>query len=218
MASAIRIASSMKSRLLMSAGLGYLIGSLPTADAIWRAGGGKGRDLRNVGTGNPGALNAAKVLGLQWGALLLATDILKGMLAAGLGRTIAGDNGAYAAGAAAVVGHSASVWRGFADGKAVATGIGTKIVCFPSYLPADLALSGGLLIASRGRAKFATSVASACFAAAAGYWHVKRKGNLWGPEATIGLPLYALITSAAVAYRFLAAPQSVQGQFKIARH
>jgi glycerol-3-phosphate acyltransferase PlsY len=200
----------MKSTLLMSAGLGYVMGSLPTAEAIWHLAGGKGRDLRNVGTGNPGALNAVKVLGLQWGALLLAADILQGMLAAVLGRRIAGDDGAYAAGAAVVVGHSAPVWHGFADGKAVATGIGTKIVCFPSYLPADLALSGALLIASSGRAKFATSVASACFVVAAGYWHVKRKGNLWGPKATIGLPLYALITSAAVAYRFLAARQPAQ--------
>src|SRR5450759_3079772 len=206
----MRFASSMKSRLLMAAGLGYVMGSLPTAEAIWHLAGGKGRDLRNVGTGNPGALNAVKVLGLQWGALLLAADILQGMLAAVLGRRIAGDDGAYAAGAAVVVGHSAPVWHGFADGKAVATGIGTKIVCFPSYLPADLALSGALLIASSGRAKFATSVASACFVVAAGYWHVKRKGNLWGPNATIGPPLSAFITSAAVAYRFLAARQPAQ--------
>jgi glycerol-3-phosphate acyltransferase PlsY len=190
----------------MAAGLGYVMGSLPTAEAIWRLAGGRGKDLRNVGTGNPGALNAAKVLGLQWGALLLAVDILQGMLAAGLGRKFAGDNGAYAAGAAAVVGHSASIWRGFGDGKAVATSIGTKIVCFPAYLSTDLALSGGLLIASSGRAKFATSVASACFVAAASYWYVVRRGNLWGPKATIGLPLYALTASAAVAYRFLATP------------
>jgi glycerol-3-phosphate acyltransferase PlsY len=200
----------MKGRLLLSAGLGYLIGSLPTASAIWRLAGGKGRDLRKVGTGNPGALNAAKVLGLQWGALVLGADILQGMVAAGMGRRIAGDNGAYAAGAAAVVGHSAPVWRGFADGKAVATSIGTKIVCFPPYLPVDLALSGGLLIASHGRAKFATSVASACFVGAAGYWYVKGGGNLWGPKATLGLPLYALMISATIGYRFLTAQRPAQ--------
>ncbi len=34
-----------------------------------------------------------------------------------------------------------------------------------------------------------------------------RKGNLWGPKPTVGLPLYALATSGIIAFRHLTGPR-----------
>jgi acyl phosphate:glycerol-3-phosphate acyltransferase len=199
--------------------VGYLAGTFPTADVVSRyaakRNGDKAFDLRATGTGNPGTLNAAKVLGWNWGAVVLAGDALKGALASLAGRALAGDNGTYAAGSGAVIGHCAPVWNGFRGGKGVATSAGTALVCFPVYVPIDVSLAAGTLALSRGRAGTATYVASAVFVAAALYWWVRGKGNAWGPKPTVGLPLYALSTSAIIAYRFLAAPASPSDDVRI---
>ena len=93
-------------RTLIAASLGYLVGSFPTADLVTRyavrRNGEKAVDLRAAGTGNPGSLNAAKLLGWKWGAIILAGDMMKGALASLAGRAVAGDNGTYAAGSGAV--------------------------------------------------------------------------------------------------------------------
>jgi len=198
-------------KLLITSAAGYLLGSFPTSDVVSRVvarrNGGNHVDLRSTGTQNPGALNAAKMLGARWGLLVLAGDVAKGVLAAIAGRRIAGPNGAYAAGTTAVIGHCAPPWNGFRGGKGVATSAGTSLVLFPLYAPVDVGLAAGVLALSRGRAEWATFTASACFVATATYWWARRKGNAWGPEATAGLPIYAAITSAVIAYRFLQAPE-----------
>jgi len=190
--------------------VGYLAGTFPTADIVSsyaaNENGDKLVDLRSAGTGNPGALNAAKLLGWKFGVIVLAGDVLKGALASLAGRAIAGDGGAYAAGSGAVIGHCAPIWSGLRGGKGLATSAGTSIVCFPAYMAIDVALAAGTLVLSRGRAGTATYVASAVFIGAALYWWLARKGNLWGPKPTSGLPLYAITSSAVIAYRFLTAP------------
>jgi acyl phosphate:glycerol-3-phosphate acyltransferase len=199
-------------RIIAASAVGYIAGTLPTSEVVSqhaaKRNGGKAIDLRAAGTGNPGTLNAAKVLGWKWGVVVLAGDALKGALASLAGRALAGDNGTYAAGSGAVIGHCAPVWNRFRGGKGVATSAGTALVCFPVYVPIDVSLAAGTLALSRGRAGIATYVASAVFVAAALYWWLRRKGNAWGPTPTVGLPLYALSTSAIIAYRFLSAPPS----------
>jgi len=196
------------------------MGTLPTADivaryAARRNGDSEVVDLRAAGTGNPGALNAAKVLGWKWGAIVLAGDAMKGAIASTTGRTIAGDDGAYAAGAGAVAGHCAPVWSGFRGGKGLATSAGTSLICFPAYMPIDLGLAAGTLALSRGRAGTATYIASGVFVAAALYWWRNGKGNLWGPRPTFGLPVYAISSSAIIVYRFLSAPpQSITAEVR----
>ncbi|MCH7790527.1 MAG: glycerol-3-phosphate acyltransferase, partial [Acidobacteria bacterium] len=49
-----------------AAALGYLAGSTPVADFVARRSGSED-DLRSVGSGNPGAMNAAQSLGSRWG-------------------------------------------------------------------------------------------------------------------------------------------------------
>jgi acyl phosphate:glycerol-3-phosphate acyltransferase len=203
-------------RIGVAALVGYLAGTFPTADLVTRyaakRNGEKAIDLRAAGTGNPGTLNAAKILGWKWGAVVLAGDAVKGALASLAGRALAGDNGTYAAGSGAVIGHCAPVWNGFRGGKGVATSAGTSLVCFPAYVPIDVSLAAGTLVLSRGRAGTATYVASAVFVAAALYWWLRAKGNGWGPRPTLGLPLYAFSTSAIIAYRFLTAPSALPGE------
>jgi len=203
-------------RTLIAAAIGYLAGTFPTADIVARYAAGRNgeiaMDLRAAGTGNPGALNAAKVLGWKYGAVVLAGDLVKGALASLAGRALAGDNGAYAAGSGAVIGHCAPLWSGFRGGKGLATSAGTTLICFPAYMPIDVSLAAGTLVLSRGRAGTATYVASAVFIGAAVYWWRARNGNFWGPRPTIGLPLYALSSSAIIAYRFLTAVRAASGE------
>jgi len=203
-------------RTLIAAAIGYLAGTFPTADIVARYAAGRNgeiaMDLRAAGSGNPGALNAAKVLGWKYGAVVLAGDLVKGVLASLAGRALAGDNGAYAAGSGAVIGHCAPLWSGFRGGKGLATSAGTTLICFPAYMPIDVSLAAGTLVLSRGRAGTATYVASAVFIGAAVYWWRARNGNFWGPRPTIGLPLYALSSSAIIAYRFLTAARAASGE------
>ncbi len=198
-------------RLVVAAPIAYFAGSFPTADivskyAARRAGHDSVVDLRDAGTKNPGALNAAKLLGVKWGLVILAGDVAKGAVACAAGRRLAGDDGAYVAGIGAVAGHCFPVWSGFRGGKGVATSAGTSVVCFPAYMPFDLALAGATTALSRGQAGTATYLASGAFSVAAAYWWRKQKTNLWGPKASKWLPIYAAATSAIVAFKFLTAP------------
>ncbi len=210
-------------RGLFAAGLlGYLVGSFPTADLVskyvTRRNGADGVDLRAAGSGNPGAVNAGKLLGRKWGLIVLAGDMIKGIAACLLGRATGGDNGAYLAGSSALAGHCYPAWSRFRGGKGVATSFGTSLVCFPAYAPMDLAVAVAAFFLSKGRASLAAGpdaqtaartgalVASGLFSAAATYWWLRRKGNLWGPKSTVGLPLYALATSGIIAFRFLTGP------------
>lgn len=195
-------------RLLIATVFGYLVGSILTADLAAKSARGLRAsevDLRAVGSGNPGAANAMANLGTGWGVAVLAGDIAKGAAAGAGGRWIAGDNGGYAAATAAVAGHCFPLWSGFRGGKGVATSAGTTFSVFPAYVPIDLGVVAVSWVASKHAAR-ATLTASALFVLAAFLCYQRRWGNLWGPSATAGLPLYAAATSAMIAYRFLTAP------------
>lgn len=197
-------------RTAAAGAIGYAIGSFPTADIVARLVAGNGRhavDLRESGTRNPGARNAAKMLGAKWGALVLAGDLAKGAVASFAGRRVAGDSGAYAAGTGAVFGHCLPAWSGFRGGKGVATSAGTTVVCFPVYMPIDALLAASTLALSRGSANAATYVASAAFTCASLFWWKTKRGNLWGPRPSGWLPLYAAATSVVIAYKFLITPE-----------
>lgn len=192
----------------------YLLGSVQSADIAARlaarADGSSHKDLRTHGTGNPGGLNAAKVLGSHWGLAVMAADIAKGAVASAGGRRLAGDDGAYAAGTAAVVGHCFPLWNGFRGGKGIATSAGSAAVCFPAYMPVDIAVAGATLGLSRGSANRAAYVSSSVFFLASVLWWRGRRRNLWGPTASWGLPAYAAATGAIISWRFHAAPMRLE--------
>lgn len=114
--------------VLIAAIPAYLLGTFPTALLVARAG---GHDITREGSGNPGASNVGRVMGWRWGLVVMAGDLLKGAIAAGVGLAIAGRPGAYVLGVLAVLGHTYPVTRRFKGGKGVATAGGMLAVLFP---------------------------------------------------------------------------------------
>jgi acyl phosphate:glycerol-3-phosphate acyltransferase len=102
---------------------GYLLGSLPTAYLLgrWK----KGVDIRQLGGGNMGALNAARELGRTAGLIVLLVDAAKGSGAVLIARALGvGQIWIYLAGFAAVIGHCWPVFLKFKGGKGAATTLG----------------------------------------------------------------------------------------------
>jgi len=106
----------------------YLVGTFPTAMLVARAG---GHDVLTEGSGNPGASNVARLMGWRAGLLVLAGDLAKGALAAGVGLAVSGRGGAFVLGVLAVLGHTYPVTRRFRGGKGVATAGGMLLVLYP---------------------------------------------------------------------------------------
>lgn len=112
----------------------YAAGSIPAAYLAGRA---AGVDLRTKGSGNLGATNVVRVLGLPTGLLVFAVDTLKGALPVALlprvtTGSIPADWLAILFGAAAILGHVRPVWLGFGKGgKGVATACGVFLALAP---------------------------------------------------------------------------------------
>jgi glycerol-3-phosphate acyltransferase PlsY len=106
----------------------YLLGTFPTALLVARSG---GHDVLAEGSGNPGASNVARIMGWRWGLLVMAGDLAKGAIAAGVGLAAAGRPAAYILGFMAVLGHTYPVTRRFRGGKGVATAGGMLAVVHP---------------------------------------------------------------------------------------
>lgn len=185
----------------LAVAIGYLTGSIPSADVASRFA-TRGRiDLRETGSHNPGALNAAQVLGRRWGLTVLAADVAKGVLAGGLGRVVDGDGGGYAAATAAIAGHIAPPWSGFRGGKGVATSAGACVAVFPGYFPLNMAVAGATAYRSR-RPGRAVKVACAMWTVSAVVWWLGGLPNLWGPKPDIRLVVFAVAGSGMVLWRF----------------
>jgi acyl phosphate:glycerol-3-phosphate acyltransferase len=192
--------ASMRSTVV-AALAGYLIGTMPSADIAAQLSSGPVNDLRTAGSGNPGAFNTATVLGKRWGAAVLAADMAKGAAAGAAGRAIAGPSGAYVAATASIAGHIVPVWSGGRGGKGVATSAGACLAVFPAYFPIDAAVAATAAVSKRN-AETTMQMASAVWVAAAVLWWRRRLPNAWGPEPTVGLPLFALSSAAMILTKF----------------
>ncbi len=193
-------------RVAAAAGIGYLAGTFPSADIATRIA-ARGTDLRSEGSGNPGALNAAAVLGRRWGIAVLVADMAKGTVAGLAGRAVAGDAGAYAAATGSIAGHIAPVWNGFRGGKGVATSAGACLAVFPAYFPIDAAVAATSAAASQ-QAERSIQVSCAVWITAAVVWWRRGLPNAWGPTPGPGLPLFAAASSAMILAKFRAARKS----------
>jgi len=113
--------------------LSYLIGSLPTAYLITKK--IKGEDIRKFGSGNIGATNAARVLGIKMGLIVALVDILKGYFAVILIQLILPQQTPlyiiFLLALIVIIGHNFSVFLNFSGGKGVATTIGIVMNIFP---------------------------------------------------------------------------------------
>lgn len=183
--------------------VGYLLGLVPSASVAARLASGGRIDLRQRGSGNPGAANAIAVLGSRWGYGVMAADVAKSTVACRLGRRLAGDRGQHLAGFASVVGHCYPVTHRFRGGKGVACSAGQCLATFPAFFPVDLAVAAAVSAGPwRQRAFAATVVSSAAWVAAGALWWRRGWANGWGGSPTAGLPVAAAATSAVMLQRF----------------
>lgn len=111
----------------------YLLGAVPFGQVIARA---AQKDLTKSGSGNTGAANAFRALGMKGGAIVLACDVLKGTVACLLAHIALVPGIAIPAtkailGLLAVLGHNYSVFRGFKGGKGIATTFGVVLALNP---------------------------------------------------------------------------------------
>ncbi|MGP4041184.1 glycerol-3-phosphate 1-O-acyltransferase PlsY [Gracilibacillus sp. D59] len=103
--------------------LAYLLGSIPTGLIVGKV--GYQKDIREHGSGNLGATNTFRVLGMKAGITVTIVDILKGTLAAVLPILFQAEN-VYPllVGIFAAIGHMYPIFAKFKGGKAVATSSG----------------------------------------------------------------------------------------------
>lgn len=94
-----------------------------------------GVDVRSRGSGNIGATNVARTVGVRFGVLTLLADVAKGSLVVLLGVALGlGPWGLALAGACAILGHVFSLFARFRGGKGVATAAGVFLVLSPLAL------------------------------------------------------------------------------------
>jgi acyl-phosphate glycerol 3-phosphate acyltransferase len=189
---------------IVAAVAGYLIGSFPTADLVTRLA-TRGRvDIRTVGSGNPGGLNTMQTVGTAWGVAVILVDILKGAVAALAGWAIGGTPGAYAGATAGIAGHIFPVWTRLRGGKGIATSAGAVLAVFPIFFPVDAAAAaiGALGLRNAERAIWVTCP---LWIASAVVWWLADLPNLWGPEPTVGLAVFAVVSAAMILGKFAAA-------------
>ena len=92
----------------------------------------RGVDLRKEGSGNIGATNALRLLGIPMGIAVLILDTLKGLLPVLAARWFGLSSGwVVAAGLCAALGHIFSPFIGFKGGKGVATSLGVLLGLSP---------------------------------------------------------------------------------------
>lgn len=107
----------------------YLIGCYPTGYLLARR---RGIDLTREGSGNVGATNVARIMGLRIGALTLLIDILKGFFSVWLAWWLSANQVfAASAGFATVAGHCFSIPTKLPGGKGVATALGVSAALSP---------------------------------------------------------------------------------------
>jgi glycerol-3-phosphate acyltransferase PlsY len=113
--------------------IAYLLGSIPFGVVIAKL---RNVDLRQVGSGNIGATNAARALGRKLGALVLLLDAAKAYVPLQVCRALFhGDAREHwilaAVGFAAFLGHLYPIFLRFKGGKGVATGLGIFLALAP---------------------------------------------------------------------------------------
>ncbi len=118
--------------------LAYLVGSIPVGVLVGRA---YGFDPREVGSGNVGMTNVARVGGAGPAALTFVGDMLKGLMPVCLARLVAADEFTLVlVGLFTFLGSVSSVFLGFRGGKGVAAALGVWLGVAPPAIFVALAV------------------------------------------------------------------------------
>ena len=149
--------------LIYAAALGYALGSLPFS--IW-FGWLQKKNLLAEGSGNPGAINAFRVLGPVPGTMVLVLDVFKGAAAVLYGSLLGGFWGGLLGGLAAIAGHLCTPWLRCRGGKGIAVSAGVWLAVQPLTVLLIAVAWLGAWLGSRDAYK-AFAVAALFFAPAA---------------------------------------------------
>jgi len=127
--------------------IGFACGSIPFGYLLVRL--KTGADVRQTGSGNIGATNVSRALGVKGGAITLVLDAAKGAsgvyLAAYIGVAVLGIEQTawpWAGALGAVLGHCYTPWLRLRGGKGVATLLGA----FGVAAPGPTAVAAGVLV------------------------------------------------------------------------
>jgi acyl phosphate:glycerol-3-phosphate acyltransferase len=114
----------------VAAAVAFVVGAVNPATILAKV---LGKDLRNAGSGNPGATNAGRVLGTRWGVVVGILDVLKGLLPVLVAHQFLGAVTALCVGLAVVLGHIWSPFLRGQGGKGVATSLGAILAVQPWF-------------------------------------------------------------------------------------
>ncbi len=148
--------------------IAYLAGSIPFSLLVART---RGVDLRVAGSGNVGAANVWRTCGFGAFALAMSGDMLKGALPTFAAQMLnLPPLAVVTVGAAAMLGHTRSIFLGFRGGKAVATGGGALLALAPFVALTGLVVWGITFGVTRISSVASLAAAAACSAAAAVFY------------------------------------------------
>jgi glycerol-3-phosphate acyltransferase PlsY len=170
----------------------FLLGSVNPASIVARV---RGHDLASSGSGNPGATNAGRVLGLRWGVVVGLLDVLKGYLPVVVVQAVMGTVPALCAGLAVVLGH---IWSPFLKGhggKGVATSLGAIIAVQPWFALAIVAVFALLVWRMRWVAGASVSACLVLLLLGLGTWAG------WVPGGTRDVGAWCVVLALVVIYR-----------------
>ncbi len=167
----------------LSAGLGYLTGSLSFGYWIAKA---NGVDIFAVGSKSPGATNVKRSVGKAAGNWVFALDFLKGLVATGwpiLMYSNTGYSDAYGLIGlfTAVIGHSFSLFTGFRGGKGVAAMLGGVVALMP--IAAFLGMGVWLVVFYSTRYVSVASIIMAISLPVSNYFLDTSSARQWVPVA-----------------------------------
>lgn len=127
--------------------VGYLLGSVPTGYLVARA---RGVDIQNMGSGNIGATNILRSVGVVPAIIVVLMDPLKAMLAMTLPILLGLSPWALAlVGIATVLGNTYNVFLKFRGGKGIATSLGVFVMVEPLIALLILILAVSIMVVCR---------------------------------------------------------------------
>jgi glycerol-3-phosphate acyltransferase PlsY len=122
----------------------YLLGSVPSALVLGRL--LKGVDIREYGSGNLGATNTLRTLGVWPAVIVFVCDMLKGILPVVIAHWVSDDARLQVVAAlGAILGHDFPVFAGFRGGRGVATSLGATTAMMP-LLGLLMPFIGGIIL------------------------------------------------------------------------
>jgi glycerol-3-phosphate acyltransferase PlsY len=183
----------------------YLMGSIPFAQLLSKR---RGVDLRRVGSGNVGATNVLRTLGVRPAVVAMMLDAVKGTLAVLVAQRLTNGVAApVAAGLASMLGHVYPVWLRFRGGKGVATAAGA----FAVLTPVAVAVALGVFLLTVALTRFISVGSMAAALTLAGWAIASDAPAVVGIGAAIGAGL-VLVGHRANVLRLVAGTERRVGQ------